>query len=166
MLRIRPYKSNDSKFIVNWISTEEEFVKWCANLINYPFTEESMEITKETFEKNENGWLFTAIDKNGLPIGFLSMSKADYENNSVHLGFIIVDSSKRNNGYGKEMIRVAIKYAFEILNVSRVTLKVFDNNPRAHACYKSLGFIDEKYEEKSFPYKDQLWGCYHMAIEK
>lgn len=166
MLRLRPYKSCDAKYIVNWISNEEEFVKWCANLIAYPLTEESMKSTQESFENNENGWLFTSIDKKGTPIGFLSMSKADYENDSVHLGFIIVDSSKRNNGFGKQMINLAIKYAFEILNVSRVTLKVFDNNPNAHSCYQNLGFVDVKYLEKVFPYKDEMWGCYDMAIEK
>ena len=59
-----------------------------------------------------------------------------------------------------------IVQAFEILNVSRVTLKVFDNNPTAHSCYESLGFVDVKYWEKVFPYKDEMWGCYDMAIEK
>jgi len=166
MLRLRPYKSCDAKYIVSWISNEEEFVKWCANLIAYPFTEESMNKIQESFEKNEKGWLFTAIDKKGTPIGFMSMSKADYENDSVHLGFIIVDSSKRSNGFGKQIINQAIKYAFEILNVSRVTLKVFDNNSTAHSCYQNLGFVDEKYMKKIFPYKDEMWGCYYMAIQK
>lgn len=94
------------------------------------------------------------------------MSKADYENDSVHFGFIIVDSSKRNKGLGKQMINHALKYAFEILNVSRVTLKVFDNNPTAHICYQNLGFVDVKYWEEVFPYKNDMWGCYDMAIEK
>lgn len=125
-----------------------------------------MKSTQESFENNENGWLFTSINKKGTPIGFLSMSKADYENDSVHLGFIIVDSSKRNNGFGKQMINQVIKYAFEILNVSRVTLKVFDNNPTAHSCYLNSGFLDVKHLEKVFPYKDEMWGCYDMAIEK
>lgn len=166
MLRLRPYKSCDAKYIVSWISSEEEFVKWCANLITYPFTEESMNKIQESFENNEKGWLFTAIDKKGIPIGFMSMSKADYENDSVHLGFIIVDSSKRSSGFGKQMINQAIKYSFEILNVSRVTLKVFDNNPTAHYCYQNVGFIDEKYMENVFLYKDEKWGCYYMAIQK
>ncbi|AAK80512.1 RimJ/RimL family protein N-acetyltransferase [Clostridium acetobutylicum] len=166
MVRLRPYRSCDAKYIVTWISSEEEFVKWCANLITYPFTEESMNKIQESFENNEKGWLFTAIDKKGTPIGFMSMSKADYENDSVHLGFIIVDSSKRSSGFGKQMINQAIKYAFEILNVSRVTLKVFDNNSTAHYCYQNVGFVDEKYMEKEFPYKDEMWGCYCMAIQK
>lgn len=166
MLRVRPYKSWDAKYIVNWIDSEEDFVKWCANLITYPLTEESLKETKDRFENNENKWLFTALDEKGTPVGFIAMMSVDYEKNSVHLGFVIVDSSKRNSGFGKQMVNQAVKYAFEILNMSRVTLKVFDNNPSAHKCYQNVGFVDEKYLEKVFPYKDEMWGCYDMSISK
>jgi hypothetical protein len=37
---------------------------------------------KESFDNNEKGWLVTAIDKTGIPVGFMSMTKADYENDS------------------------------------------------------------------------------------
>jgi len=166
MLRLRPYKSCDAKYIVNWIDNEEDFVKWCANKITYPLTEESMKETKESFENNEKGWLFTALDEKGAPVGFIAMMNANYENESIHVGFVITDSSKRNNGFGKQMVNQAIRYAFEILNMSRVTLKVFDNNPSAHRCYQNVGFVDEKYLKNGFPYKDKMWGCYDMAIAK
>ena len=166
MLRLRPYKSCDAKYIVKWIDNEEDFVKWCANLITYPLTEESMKQTKGKFENSEKGWLFTSLDDKGTPVGFIAMMKADYENDSIHLGFVIIDPSKRNNGFGKQMVNQTIKYAFEILNMSKVTLKAFDNNPGAHRCYQDIGFTDMKYLEKVFPYKNEMWGCYDMAITK
>lgn len=166
MIRLRPFKSCDAKYIVRWIDNEEDFVKWCANLITYPLTEESMNDAKESFENNEKGWFFTALDEKGTPVGFIAMMNADYENDSIHLGFIIVDSLKRNKGFGKQMVKQTVRYAFEILNVARVTLKVFDNNPSAHRCYQDVGFVDKKYLEKVFPYKDEMWGCFDMAIAK
>ena len=125
-----------------------------------------MKETEESFENNEKGWLFTALDDKGTPVGFIAMMNADYENDSIHLGFVIIDSSKRNNGFGKQMVNQAIRYAFEILNMSKVTLKVFDNNPSAHRCYQNIGFIDKKYLENVFSYKDEMWGCYDMDIAK
>ena len=77
------------------------------------------------------------------------MRKADYKNESIHLGFIIVDSKIRGQGYGKEMVALAVKYAFEI-KVKRVTLGVFDNNTAARCCCKSVGFVEEKYNENIF----------------
>ena len=63
------------------------------------------------------------------------------------------------------MMSLAVKYAFEILKIKRVTLGVFDNNEIAHNCYKSAGFIDEKYCKDVFKYKDENWGIYEMATE-
>ena len=64
------------------------------------------------------------------------------------------------------MVDLAVKYAFDILKVKRVTLGVFDNNSSAHLCYKSVGFIEEKYDENALNYGNDKWGIYEMAIEK
>ncbi len=166
MVRLRPYKSCDAKVIVNWINSEEDFVKWCANNIQYPFTEESLNILEESRRDDDKSLLFTATDEKGIPIGFMSMTKADYERDCIYFVFVIVDSTLRNKGYGEQMLKKAIKYVFEILNVSRITLQVFDNNPGAHACYRKVGFADKKYWETTFRYKNELWGCYDMVMDK
>lgn len=166
MIRIRPYKQCDAQYICQWIKNEEDFAKWCANLIKYPLNYKNLSETYKNFETDDDGWLFTALDETGTPAGFFMMKNADYENSSIHMGFVIVDQSKRNQGYGKQMMMQAVKYAFEILCVKRVTLKVFDNNEQAHKCYLSAGFTDESYYKDSFKYKDEIWGCYLMSVEK
>lgn len=166
MVRIRPYKMADAEHIIGWIKSEKDFAKWCANLIFYPLSYESLLETYKKFEAQEDRWLFTALNEAGTPIGFFMMTKTDYIKNSVHLGFVVVDNSKRNTGYGRKMINQAVKYAFEILCVNRVTLSVFDNNEPAHKCYLKSGFIDEAYKKDNFKYKNEIWGCYNMAIER
>lgn len=32
MIRIRPYKSLDAKYMTEWINNQKDFVKWYANL--------------------------------------------------------------------------------------------------------------------------------------
>ena len=46
------------------------------------------------------------------------------------------------------MLRLGMKYAFEILSVDKITIGVFENNDRAHACYKKVGFHDAGLTEK------------------
>lgn len=166
MLRLRPYKPCDGKYIVKWITDEVSFVKWCANLFPYPLTVEALDDYKKKYENDDRAWLMTAVDETGIPVGHLLMRSADYEENSIHFGFVIVDSAKRNKGYGKEMMRLAVKYAFEILNVSKATLFVYTNNPNAHNCYKSVGFVDEKFYKNALQYKDEMWDTYNMAITR
>lgn len=166
MLRLRPYKSSDGKYILKWFSNEEMFTKWSANKFLYPLTEQQLIDYEKKYSDDEFSWIMVAVDSTGRPVGHLLMRKADYINNSIHLGFIIVDSAQRGKGYGKEMLSLALKYAFEIINVSRVTLCVFENNKGAHQCYKSVGFVDEDYLEDTFKYKDEVWPMYKMAATK
>jgi len=166
MLRLRPYKLSDYKYILNWINDEIVFAQWCANKFTYPLTKEQMTNYYHNCEKRDDAWMMTALNEDGVPIGHLLMRSANYENETIHLSFVIVDSSIRGLGYGKEMISLVIKYAFDILKVKKVTLGVFDNNPSAHACYKSVGFIDENYHLSAFFYKNQKWGVHDMAICK
>lgn len=164
MIRLRPFKLSDAKYLLEWFDEEEGFVKWCAGQFQYPLTIEQIEDYYHNYEQDENGWILVALNEEGIPVGHFLMRMADYEKNSIHMGFIVVNSKMRGHGYGKEMLTTALKYAFEILKVSRVTLGVYDNNPVAHSCYKAIGFVDEKYHENFFPYKDEKWGLYDMAV--
>ena len=59
---------------------------------------------------------------------------------TVKFGLIIVDPSKRGNGYGKKMLLTALDYAKDTQKVKRIVLAAFDTNPAAYNCYKGLGF--------------------------
>ena len=166
MIRLRPYKLNDYKYILNWFNNEFIFKQWCADKFTYPLTKEQLNVYYHKYENDANAWIMTALNEDGTPVGHFLMRMADYRNESIHLGFIVVDSQIRGQGYGKEMVSLAIKYAFDILKVKRVTLGVFDNNFPAHYCYKAIGFVDEKYNEGIFPYENDKWGIYDMAIKK
>ena len=63
----------------------------------------------------------TAFDENGI-VGHLILRFTDEKRKVLRLGFVIVDDTKRGMGYGKEMISLSLKYAFEILKVDKVTI--------------------------------------------
>ncbi len=165
MLRLRPFKLSDIKYLLDWASDERTFTAWCANKFTYPLTEKQLIEYKETYDKDEYGWSFTAVEESGIPVGHLLMRSADYDKQSIHFGFIIMNPDIRGKGYGKEMVGLAVKYAFEILRVKKATLVVFSNNETAHNCYKAVGFKDQGLREEPFIYKDETWKLYDMLIE-
>ena len=166
MLRLRPFKMSDAAHLINWMRDERSFKMWSADKFQYPLSEEQLKAYKEMYEADEFGWIFVALDEKGIPVGHFLMRMADYEKNSVHLGFIIVDPNIRGRGYGIEMVSLGVKYAFEILKVKRVTLGVFDTNPSAEACYKKVGFVTETYHKDVFSHEDEKWGIFNMAISR
>lgn len=164
MLRLRPYKAQDARYVADWICGPVEFSKWCANRLEYPLTEKGLQELQTRIENDEKAWLFTALEPQGVPVGFFMMRKADYTSNSVHLGFIVINPRHRGKGYGKEMLVLALRYAFDILGMDRITLRAFGNNEAARRCYKGLGFVDEGCDRDFEFAPGQWWECYSMVL--
>lgn len=165
MLRLRPYKSCDAKYIVSWIKDEISFRKWCADRYeHYPITGEDMNQYYESFKEDDILYQMTAFDETGI-VGHLTMRFTDENKQILRFGFVIVDDHKRRKGYGKEMLSLALKYAFEILKVQKVTLGVFENNLPAIYCYQSVGFCQvPTMETESYPILGEYWDCIEMEI--
>ena len=152
MLRFRTYKPCDAKTILTWCKDEISFRKWTSDRYDtYPITAEDMNRKYVDFNGDcvepDNFYPMTAFDESGV-VGHLIMRFTDKEKAVLRLGFVIVDDSKRGRGYGKEMICLALKYAFEIMKVDKVTIGVFENNAPAYHCYKAAGFKEVKMAEE------------------
>lgn len=154
MLRLRPYKNCDAKAIVTWCKDEVSFRKWTSDRYDkFPITEDDM--NKKYVNCNgdcpepDNFYPMTAFDESGI-VGHLIMRFTDEEKKNLRFGFVIVDDSKRGKGYGKEMIKLALKYAFDILKVEKVAIGAFENNPSAYYCYKAAGFKDVRLEQPEY----------------
>ena len=46
------------------------------------------------------------------------------------------------------MLRMGLKYAFELMDAKAVTLGVYEGNDIAHECYKKIGFSDKEVVNK------------------
>ena len=167
MLRLRPYKKCDAKYIVSWIKDEVSFRKWCADRYeSYPINADDMNKHYSDFDELDTFFQMTAIDESGV-VGHLIMRFIDEEKKILRFGFVIVDDTKRGKGYGKELLRLAVKYAFEILRVEKITLGVFENNTSAYWCYKAAGFSDvETEEEEYYPIMSEQWKCLELEMNR
>ena len=151
-MKLRPYKPIDAETIITWCRDERTFRKWTSDRYEYfPITAEDMNYKyidcNGDCEESDNFYPFTAFDESGI-VGHLIMRYTDTDKTTIRFGFVIVDDSKRGKGYGKEMLCLALKYAFEVFGAEKVTLGVFENNPAAYHCYKAAGFQDVKMERE------------------
>jgi RimJ/RimL family protein N-acetyltransferase len=72
-------------------------------------------------------------------IGFFSLW-VDLINNEAWVGIGIGDRDFWSKGYGTDMMKLCLQYAFTELNVYRVSLGLHSYNPRALRSYKKAGF--------------------------
>lgn len=168
MLRLRPYKALDAQTITKWLKNEYAFRQWSADRYEkYPITAEDMNLYYDRDKDTDKIWAMTAFDDTGI-IGHLTMRFPDEHNlEEIRFGFVIVDDTKRGKGYGKEMLTLAIQYAFDFVKVKKILLGVFENNTAAIGCYKSCGFRTVQLQDvESYPCMGEVWKCIEMEILK
>ena len=165
MLRLRPYKACDADAIVSWIGDERAFRKWSADrFVSWPITADDLNRHYNALADSDSFYEFTAFDDGG-PVGHLIMRFTDGRKTVIRFGFVIVDDRKRGRGYGKEMLKLAVRYAFEFLKAEKITLGVFENNESAYRCYKAAGFRDvETAEPEVYHVMNEDWKCAELEL--
>lgn len=159
MLRLRPYKYTDADTIISWCKDEVSFYKWTAGMLGeYP-------VSEKEFHSVTSLMPFTAFDESGI-VGFFTLRTPKETMDELRFGFVIVDPEKRGKGYGKEMLRLGLKYVFEIYRAKKASLGVFENNASAYYCYKAAGFKDITPEEiETYHILNEEWKCLELMIE-
>ena len=171
MLALRPFKNCDAEKIASWCKDEQIFKMWGGELFGeYPLTSDKvidLYVNRNgRCEESDNFYPLTAIDEDGA-VGHLIMRYIKGDHKFIRFGWVIVDNTKRGKGYGKKMMLLAFKYAFEILQADKVCLGVFENNPNAYHCYKAAGFRPSTDLEDSFmDVGDEKWKVIELEITR
>lgn len=166
MLKLRPYvHETDHAVISRWVNDERINALWSANHVPFPPEKDSFAAFLADIKVRNGDMPYAAVDEDDVPVGFFCYS-LNGETHEGMLKFVIVDSEKRSHGYGKEMLALAVKQAFEDKSCVRVHLNVFPENPRAVRCYKGAGFKERDLTENAFKFRNESWGRLNMVFER
>lgn len=164
MLKLRPYKSCDAQAIAKWVQDKDVFVKWGGERFgDHPVSAET--IDQKYRQENgdcaepDNFYPWTAFDGDRI-VGHFIMRYINGDRKLLRFGWVVVDSTARGRGYGAEMLRLGLRYAFDFLGAEKVGIGVFKNNAPAHKCYQKVGFADVGVT------KDGAWEIIEMEIGK
>jgi RimJ/RimL family protein N-acetyltransferase len=76
-------------------------------------------------------------------VGFVLLKNIQLVHRSAELGIRIGTETDRGQGIGTRAVRLALEYAWNTLNLHRVSLATLAHNTRAVASYRSAGFKEE-----------------------
>ncbi len=76
-------------------------------------------------------------------VGYVQIININAVHRSGELGVRIGDEADRNQGLGRDAIRLAVRYAWDHLNLNRLMLTTLRTNLRAIAAYRASGFKRE-----------------------
>src|SRR5512146_1291686 len=99
---------------------------------------------KEWADKFPGVFQFIILDnQNDRPIGMIELDGVNWTSGDAFVGIGLGERDYWGQGYGSEAMNIVLGYAFRELGLRRVSLTVFEYNPRAIHCYEKLGFVHE-----------------------
>ncbi|RMH27287.1 MAG: N-acetyltransferase [Candidatus Hydrogenedentota bacterium] len=97
-------------------------------------------------------------------IGITALHRVDLVSHAAVYSIRICDSSQWGKGYGSEVTRLMLHYAFDILNLHRVQLHVWCENQRGIRAYEKAGFVREGLLREAMMHNGKYCDFYVMGI--
>jgi RimJ/RimL family protein N-acetyltransferase len=97
-------------------------------------------------------------------IGTCGLGGDFYPSGEGFVGIGLGEREQWSKGYGTDAMLVILGYAFQELNLRRVTLSVSAYNPRAIRSYEKAGFVHEGRSRNFFLRDGKRWDIVFMGI--
>ena len=101
--------------------------------------------------KQEPSRVLFAVMKGGVPIGELHLKQIDRESKECTLSIHMQNDTVKGHGYGTCAEQLAVRYAFDVLDMTAVNADTIIKNKRSQHVLEKVGFRYVK-EEKGFRY--------------
>jgi len=164
IVRLRPIERIDLPRFVRWFGDPE--VRFHLAL----YRPISLEQEERWFEQNlaaedSQSWAIDAlVDGTGTAvwahIGGCGYHTIEWRNRSGEIGIFIGEKEYWSRGYGTDAVRTLVGWGFNTLNLNRVFLRVYADNPRGIRCYEKAGFqLEGRLRQDNFHnggYRDTL----------
>jgi RimJ/RimL family protein N-acetyltransferase len=127
--------SRDSEFMQLW-DTDAPMVR---------NAKKAQEWLRKEFEKQDAGNFGFVIQRleNTKNVGMVGLWNALTPHHNAMVSIGIGERELWGKGYGTDAMNIALRFAFQELNLHRVTLHTFAINPRAIRSYEKSGFVRE-----------------------
>ncbi|HUG33309.1 MAG TPA: GNAT family protein [Anaerolineales bacterium] len=97
-------------------------------------------------------------------IGATILDVASWNDRNGFVGISIGEREDWGKGYGTDLMKVLLRFAFTEVNLRRMTLTVFEYNPRAIRSYEKAGFQHEGRFRKFLNREGRRWDMLFMGI--
>ena len=142
-VRLTAMAADDLPTVARWFSNTRLLRLYDARPAS-PKSEAELAQWLEQIQKDKNTFAFTIRSLQGDDlVGYLELDGILWAHGVSGFSIVIGDQADWAKGYGSEAARLALAFAFDELNLHRITATVFDYNDRSIALFEKLGFQRE-----------------------
>ncbi len=96
------------------------------------------------------------------PIGSCQLQDINFRNRTAEFVIFIAEPSERGKGYGTEVTRLMLDYAFIALGLNNVMLKVYEFNLAGQHAYRKAGYREFGRRRQAQFMGGKLWDVIYM----
>jgi RimJ/RimL family protein N-acetyltransferase len=137
---------------------------------SYPARTFSVKKAKEWLEKDQEKerqdqfpFAIYRLEDDHL-LGDIGLGGIEWTHGDAWVGIGLGEREVWGKGYGTDAMRIILRYAFTELNLHRVSLNVFEYNPRAIRSYEKAGFVHEGRMREMLHRDGKRWNIVYMGI--
>ncbi len=137
---LRPLLAHDiNQKYLSWLNDAE--VTEYVEAGKFPTTKKELEEFYKDIKKSKTDVIFAIVTKrNDLHIGNVKISRINWIHRFADMGIIIGDKKYWGRGYGEEVCRLLLDYAFNRLNLNKVLLGSHAPHMSAIKTFQKVGF--------------------------
>jgi RimJ/RimL family protein N-acetyltransferase len=150
-------------------SLDSEFWRLMDSGITRPFSAKATEkfLEEMLIDPRGDSFLFSIRTlEDDRMVGDIGLGIAGWPQADAFVGIALGDRNLWGKGYGTDAMNIILRYAFQELNLRRVTLNVFEYNPRAVRSYEKVGFRQEGRVRGALLREGRRWDMLYMGISR
>jgi RimJ/RimL family protein N-acetyltransferase len=143
LVRLRAYEPSDIAAVMKWVNDPEVTQHLEAFVAPVSRLAEERWLEAAALGADPNHRIFAIETLGGEYLGGIDLRNIAWRDRKAEQGIAIGNKSHWGKGYGTDATRVMLRFAFDVLNLKRIWMRVHEDNPRAIACYGKCGFKRE-----------------------
>lgn len=123
------------------------------------------EAIEKEIEEEKNSFYFTLrMRSDDRLIGFASLNWIEWNHGSGHIKLGIGSPQDRGQGYGSEALKLLLNFAFDELNLHRLSASVPEYNTTALHLFQKAGFQIEVRRRQALQRDGRCWDMLHLGL--
>ncbi len=133
--RLRRLHADDTDIVLRWRNASDV----ARQMFSFPPTREQHIEWFETYSQQSDRIEFVILERD-RPVGTVGLSRIDLGSRDAEFGILIGEPEFRGKGVATRASRVVLDFAFSVLGLRRVHLRMYEDNEAAGRMYHRLGF--------------------------
>lgn len=157
---LRPILFEDAEMVLEW--RNQDFVR--LNMYYHKIIDLETHMKWFSSMMGDASLQYFIYEQNNIPLGLVAFTNIDRKNNKAFWAFYAADNKKI--GVGVEMETLALRYAFEELNLNKLCCEVLEFNSSVISFHRKFGFKQEGIRRQDYFRDGQFFDIYELALFK